>query len=242
MKKLALQKNETTKTDLMILQEEKARIERRCKAKRLPHYKVKEVGGHIKKDEIFVQVVGYPGYYISNYGRLISLKKKNSLPRLKKPQRMKCNNYMYYRMSNASHKNGTNIYVHRAVAEAFCPNLYRDLSNDPNDVHHMNHGKRVNRPENLLWLPRYLHLYCNFIGKFGIWREKTARNLHPLELVEQTGLDLKDIILSVKQEPIKKVGKWSIYNVQGHMIALELLSEISESGKGFKMKSSNKVA
>lgn len=42
MKKLALQKNETTKTDLMILQEEKARIERRCKAKRLPHYKVKE--------------------------------------------------------------------------------------------------------------------------------------------------------------------------------------------------------
>ena len=106
----------------------------------------------------------------------------------------------------------------------------------------MNHGKRVNRPENLLWLPRYLHLYCNFIGKFGIWREKTARNLHPLELVEQTGLDLKDIILSVKQEPIKKVGKWSIYNVQGHMIALELLSEISESGKGFKMKSSNKVA
>lgn len=94
MKKLALQKNETTKTDLMILQEEKARIERRCKAKRLPHYKVKEVGGYIKKDEIFVQVVGYPGYYISNYGRLISLKKKNSLPRLKKPQRMKCNNYM----------------------------------------------------------------------------------------------------------------------------------------------------
>lgn len=63
-----------------------------------------------------------------------------------------------------------------------------------------------------------------------------------MELVEQTGLDLKDIILSVKQEPIKKVGKWSIYNVQGHMIALELLSEISESGKGFKMKSSNKVA
>lgn len=240
MKKDNIIKKETSKTDLMILQEEKARIERRCKAKRLPHYKVEEVGGYVKNDEIFVQVVGYPKYYISNYGRAISLK-KNSLPRLMKPQRMKCNKYTYYRMYNASHKNGTNIYVHRAVAEAFCPNLYRDLSNDPNDVHHMNHGKRVNRPDNLLWLPRYLHLYCNFIGKFGIWREKTARNLHPLELVEQTGLDLKDIIFAVKQEPIKKVGKWSIYNVQGHMIALELLSEISESGKGFKMKSS-KVA
>ena len=40
-----------------------------------------------------------------------------------------------------------------------------------------------------------------------------------------TGLDLKDIILAKRQEPVKKVGKWTVYDVQGHMIALELLNE-----------------
>lgn len=83
----------------------------------------------------------------------------------------------------------------------------------------------IHRSENLIWLPKYLHRHCNDIGKFGIFRTKNARNLHPLEIVAQTGLDLKDIILAKRQEPIKKVGKWTVYDVQGHLIALELLNE-----------------
>lgn len=212
---------------------EEARIARRIKAKRLQHYKVEQVGGYIKPDEVFVQVVGYPNYYVSNHKRVISTTRGKI--RLMKPQKMKCNGYQYVRMYSKSHKKGTNIYIHRAVAEVFCPNIWRGYSNEPLDVHHLNHGKRVNRPENLLFLPRWLHLDCNYIGKFGIWREKNCRNLHPLELVKQTGLDLKDIIRAKNHEPIKQVGKWTIYDVKGHKIALELLSEPTE--KGFKKKS-----
>lgn len=95
----------------------------------------------------------------------------------------------------------------------------------PLDIHHLNHNEQDNRSENLIWLPKYLHRHCNDIGKFGIFRTKNARNLHPLEIVAQTGLDLKDIILAKRQEPIKKVGKWTVYDVQGHLIALELLNE-----------------
>ena len=41
------------------LLEEKARIERRIKVKRLPRYKVEQVGGYIKSDEIFVQISSF---------------------------------------------------------------------------------------------------------------------------------------------------------------------------------------
>jgi hypothetical protein len=209
-------------TDLMILKEEQARIQRRIKRCKLANYKVEQVGGYINNDEVFVQLLGYTKYYISNYGRMISTKGKQ--PCLLKRSR-KRNGYYYYQLWDRRRKKSINIYMHRAVADTFCPNLFREEKGQI-DVHHMNHGQRVNRPDNLLWLPKYLHRYCNDIGSFGIWREKNARNLHPLEIVALTGLDLKDFILASKrEEPIKKVGKWSIYDIKGYQIALEIINE-----------------
>ena len=170
-------------------------------------------------------------YYVSNYGRVISCKfGKVKLLNMYDKRKTDGMRYKYYCLCKKGKKRAKNILIHRSVAQLFCPNLFKDVRDKngnpiPLDIHHLNHNEQDNRSENLIWLPKYLHRHCNDIGKFGIFRTKNARNLHPLEIVAQTGLDLKDIILAKRQEPIKKVGKWTVYDVQGHLIALELLNE-----------------
>ena len=222
---------EIKKTDLKKLVEQKGQIERRIKSRKLANYKVEQVGGYIADDEIFVPQFKCPDYYVSNYGRVISCKfGKVKLLNMYDKRKTDGMRYKYYCLCKKGKKRAKNILIHRSVAQLFCPNLFKDVRDKngnpiPLDIHHLNHNEQDNRSENLIWLPKYLHRHCNDIGKFGIFRTKNARNLHPLEIVAQTGLDLKDIILAKRQEPIKKVGKWTVYDVQGHLIALELLNE-----------------
>lgn len=222
---------EIKKTDLKKLVEQKGQIERRIKSRKLANYKVEQVGGYIADDEIFVPQFKCPDYYVSNYGRVISCKfGKVKLLNMYDKRKTDGMRYKYYCLCKKGKKRAKNILIHRSVAQLFCPNFFKDVRDKngnpiPLDIHHLNHNEQDNRSENLIWLPKYLHRHCNDIGKFGIFRTKNARNLHPLEIVAQTGLDLKDIILAKRQEPIKKVGKWTVYDVQGHLIALELLNE-----------------
>lgn len=218
--------NDITISDKEVLIEEKARIQRRNKRCKLADYKVEQVGGYIENDEIFVQVVGFPGYYISNHGRVISTRQGNE-PRLRNIQTKK-NQYLDMQMCKPKKKN-INIYLHRAVAETFCPNIFKN-TDEQLDVHHLNYNKKDNRPENLILLPKKLHKYCNYIGNFGLWRNKSAKHLHPLDIVEKTGLNLEDIIFAIKNKPIKSAGDWSIYNIKGHMVALEVLADIDDNG------------
>lgn len=223
--------NTKIKTDLKNLVEQKGQIERRIKSRKLANYKVEQVGGYIADDEVFVPQFNYPNYYVSNYGRIISCQRENvKLIKIQNKNKGDGTKYKYYCPCKKRKKKNQKVSIHRSVAQLFCPNLFKDVRDKkgnpiPLDIHHLDHNEQDNRAENLIWLPKYLHRHCNDIGKFGIFRTKNARNLHPLEIVAQTGLDLKDIILAKRQEPVKKVGKWTVYDVQGHLIALELLNE-----------------
>lgn len=225
-------------SDKQILLEEKARIERRIKAKKLPNYKVESVGGYIADDEIFVQYPGRTGYYISNYNRVISTKRNRVA--LMKPQKDK-NGYLYILTCKKGHVK--KLWIQRGMAEVFCPNIFKDVlekNGKPIKVqaHHLNHRKDQNYPENLIFIPSYLHVICNYISRFGIFRTKTAKVLHPLDIVEKTGLNLADIILCARKRPVKQVGKWTIFDVRGCMIALDFLPSFYESGFAFKEEKS----
>lgn len=225
------------KTHKEILIEERARIERRNKRCKLANYKVDEVGGYYKNDEMFVQYPRAKDYYISNYGRVISTK-KNKISLLK-PQEDR-NNYWYIQMWNKGKMK--KMWLQRAVTDIFCPNVFKYTIGDDGNLikvqaHHLDHKRDSNYPDNLIYIPAYLHQICNHINRFGIWKTKTPRILHPLDIVEKTGLDLDDIILCARSKPLKTVKKWTIFNVKGYQIALEFRPSFYDSGLAFKEKS-----
>lgn len=94
------------------------------------------------EDEVWKDIEGYENIYrISNYGRVISLKRKTSRILSK---RLDKNGYavveLYYNNKNKSMK------VHRLVAQHFIPNE----QNKPY-VHHKDHNSMNNYYKNLTW-------------------------------------------------------------------------------------------
>lgn len=89
--------------------------------------------------ELWKPVKEFPGYQVSNLGRVMSKNK-----RIRKPYKR---NDGY--MDIALHKNGASYThkVHRLVAEAFIPNPDKKLR-----VNHINGIKDCNRAENLEWV------------------------------------------------------------------------------------------
>ena len=89
-------------------------------------------------EEIWKDIEGYPDYRISNYGRVMSLKR--GLKRVLKPQKDK---YGYLICSLWENGKGKTLKIHRLVAEAFLPNH----SNKP-EIDHIN----TDKTDNTVWL------------------------------------------------------------------------------------------
>lgn len=89
----------------------------------------------------FVDIEGFEDYMISDIGTVYSKKTKKLLSPYEMPHgHLKVNLCL----------NGKEIqkYIHRLVADAFI----EKPSNDYDAVHHINHCKTDNRPENLMWM------------------------------------------------------------------------------------------
>lgn len=98
----------------------------------------------------FVDIEGFEDYMISDIGTVYSKKTKKLIsPR-------NCQGYLAVEIYSNSKRINKNI--HKLVAEAFI----EKPSAEHTDVHHINHCKTDNRPENLIWLTHSEHSSLHF--------------------------------------------------------------------------------
>lgn len=151
----------------------------------------------LNEDEIFVEHQDFNKYFISQYGRAISLKRKQ--PQLLKEciQGTRDNQYPSFGID------GRSMITGRAVAEIFCPNFWNRFKRMPNiwasplEAHHCDRNHFNNHYLNLTLLPVLLHHDAHKIESYALW-DGTEMNeyLNPLRIVEATNMDLEleDII------------------------------------------------
>lgn len=93
--------------------------------------------------EIFKPIKGFPGYYVSTFGNVLSMKQRHQHT-LK--QQSNADGYLYVQL----YRDGKNypVYVHSLVAVTFIGKRPRK----DYDVDHINGKRDDNRLENLQWL------------------------------------------------------------------------------------------
>lgn len=184
---------------------------------------IDKVGGLLYEDEEFRKFPGESALWISQYGRIISKRKRH--PRLLSTVFQKG----YYRITLPFGKYGVTgkhmYYVHSVVAEVFC-NLPEWIhEKDKIEVHHIEPVDRVegdrklHYASNLMYVPRKLHKAFDTILKIDIklnskWVTKDlvtaaeALDMSPYEIIEEIGNEKK-------KPPIKTKGIYSYYMVNG---------------------------
>ncbi|MCD8018700.1 MAG: hypothetical protein LUF92_03690 [Clostridiales bacterium] len=144
-------------------------------------------------DEVFVQYPKWRDYYVSNYGRCVSIKGKNKRLRIAKPYQ-NGDGYLAYQFSKFVHRKQKtkSITVHRAVATIFCPNYWN--KDTKLEAHHLDHSKDNNYYKNLILLPKSLHTVMNGVLNTAIFQDGDLRKMNPLDIADKTGLTIDDII------------------------------------------------
>ena len=174
----------------------------------------------INPEEIFVRHPVYWSYYISQYGRAISMKwGKVRLLEAHiggQPDRQ----YLYY----GFYRGGENhtIGMHRAVADVFCPNFWDESVRL--EAHHIDGNKLNNDYRNLVLLPRELHKAIHGIKKMVLLKDGVLLQYrNPLDLLEETGLTLEEILLAnkSKRKPLKSTGGYTVFDIKGHLIGFQ---------------------
>lgn len=206
--------------------------------------KVREAGIELwGADEVFVQYPGWPEYYGSNYGRLISLKCGKIELRKATPcsESDGDDQYLGYKLTKVTYgkRRELSITCHRLVADIFLPNFWTDTIKERNKLqaHHLNHSKSNNYYKYLMLLPTRLHQIMNTVKKTVLLKNNgTFKTATPYQIMMETGLTLEEIILSAKGKPIKSEGKYSIFEVKGHLIGFQFI----KSNKKKKKKKNSK--
>lgn len=129
------------------------------------------------QNEIWKDVPGFPGYQVSNTGRV------RSFYRVLAPDLVKG----YYRVRLYRNGRVSRIYIHRLVAMAFVPN-----PNSLPQINHKNEIKTDNRVENLEWCT------AQYNNTYGTARKRAAKAKS-----KAIGQYTRDGILIAKYDRIK---------------------------------------
>lgn len=179
-----------------------------------------EAGIELEPSEVFVEHPEHEKYYVSQYGRAVSLK-RNKVILLGafvggQPDRQ----YLYYGFSSGSETK--TIGMHRAVADIFCPNFWKKAKRL--EAHHIDGNKLNNYYTNLILLTPALHSAIHRIKKIVLLKDgKIKEYKNPLDLAYDTGLKLEDILLANKgkKKPIKSDSKYTVFDVKGNLIGFQ---------------------
>lgn len=187
----------------------------------------------LESNEIFIEVPGYPHYYVSQFGRAISLKRNTPYLLGATLGGQSDRRYLYYCFSNDGNKN--TISVHHAVAITFCPNFWG--AGKRLEAHHLDGEKMHNEVENLILLPTNLHAAIHKIKEIVLLDDRRIIPYkNPLDLVADTGLTLEDILLANKgkNKPVKSQGGYTVFNIKGYLIGFKYYPESDKKKKTTK--------
>lgn len=186
----------------------------------------------VAEDEIFIMHPEWSDYFISQYGRAISVKKNGEqrLLGLLPGGRGFC--YYYYRFCEPSIENGVSVSAHRAVADIFCPNFWQDRDRNKLQAHHLDGNKVNNYFKNLILLPGNLHWIMDRVEDVALFHDNAFHSMTPYEIMETTRLTLNEIIMSAREKPIMDCGKYAVHSVYDYLIGFKL-----KAGKDIKYAS-----
>lgn len=179
---------------------------------------ITEANIELLDNEVFVKHPKWNDYYISQYGRGISVKGKAIKLLSLQPGG---GGYYYFKFSEVGNTNTPSIGVHRAVADVFCPDFWDDT---PLEAHHIDKVHTNNYYKNLILLPRKLHSALHQIKKIVQFDGGTIKEINSiLDLVYSTGLTLEEIILANKgnNKPLKSNSKYTIFDIKGYLIGYQ---------------------
>lgn len=175
----------------------------------------------LEPSEIFVEHPEHGGYYVSQFGRVVSLKRKKTVLLGAFIGGQSDRQYLYYGFIDKDGLKKT-ISANRAVADVFCPDFWK--SKDRLEAHHIDGNKLNNYYKNLILLPTKLHAALHKIKKIVLLKEgKITEYKNPLDLVYETGLRLEDILLANKgkKKPIKSEGGYTVFDIKGNLIGFQ---------------------
>lgn len=192
----------------------------------LEKYRIKK----INPEEIFVKHPVYWSYFVSQFGRVISMK-RGKVTLLKahiggQPDRQ----YLYYGFWTAGEKH--TIGAHRAAADVFCPVFWEKSVHL--EAHHIDGNKFNNDYRNLVLLPTRLHAAIHGIKKMVLLKDGVLLQYsNPLDLIEETGLTLEEILLANKgkKKPIKSTGGYTVFDIKGNIIGFQYYPQRRKKNK-----------
>lgn len=194
----------------------------------------------VRNDEIFVEHPEYPDYYVSQYGRIVSLKRGKVTLIKRNVVGPKENQYLGCTLSENGIK--ISITVHRAVADVFCPNLWKSQKKLNLQAHHIDGDHFNNDYRNLILLPRKLHEELHKIKKIVLFKDgQIIPYMNVLDLVLESGLTLEDIILARydrRRKKQKATGGYMVYNVKGWLIGYKFCPQRKKRKKKAAKKQS----
>ena len=187
---------------------------------RLTQKDIQAVGGLIAEDEIFKPVKGESGIYVSNYARLLSLRRTQ--PHLITPQ-FRAGYYIVTLQQTMYGKPKSHRYsLHRLVADAFVEKPHWIKPDDKTEVHHIEKIDKekpidgINNADNLMWIPSKLHKIVDMIETLYIKKKGKWHKCDFLEASIYYNMSPYDFLYSIsgnrRSKPTRKYGKYYYYH------------------------------
>ena len=170
-------------------------------------------------DEIFVKYPTCPDYYVSSYGRCISIRRGD--PHLKK-EPADGSGHVVYKFYKKGSQRELNISAQRAVADIFLPNFWTNLTRRQLETHHLYFTPGLNRWKDLFLCPIWIHKVMNEIADMKLLKDGDMIHAWPLDIYEMTGVSIDEIIKAIsKKERIGTSGKFTLYSLGDYTIAVK---------------------